>query len=82
MKITLIKSFKNHQIGRSLDVSKRIYNMLLERGCIADPRPIEFTDDVIKAAQDLEPKKPSKNKKTKALDKPPADRMIREAETK
>jgi len=38
--------------------------MLLEGGYIADPRPIEFTDDVIKAADEI-PEAPSKKKPKK-----------------
>lgn len=65
MKILLIKSFKNHPAGSVLDVSKRIYNLLRERGCVPDPRPLKFTEDVPAAADKVEPKKKTR-KKTKA----------------
>ncbi|MBA7614396.1 hypothetical protein ES703_21660 [subsurface metagenome] len=81
MKAVLISRFKNHNAGEILDVSHRIYAYLLKLGCVADPRPLEFTPEVKEAAEELKKKKPSR-KKSKALDKPPADKMVREAETK
>jgi hypothetical protein len=60
MKVTLIKQFKNLPKGTELNVSSRIYDHLLELGCVPDPRPIEFTPDVLKAAAEIDPKKSSK----------------------
>lgn len=85
MKVKLIKQFKNHPSGSVLDVSQGVYNYLLSLGCIRDPKdsePVEFAPDLIKAAKDLKPKRPNIKKKTKALKKPPADRMVKEEETK
>lgn len=65
MKVTLIKEFKNHAAGTELDVSQRVYNHLLDLGCVADPRPIEFADDVVKAAAELKQEKSSRSKKGK-----------------
>ena len=81
MKVTLIKQFKNHPAGMELDVSQRIYAHLRELDCVPDPRKIEFTPEVKEAADDVEPEKSSK-KKSKAIDKAPADKMVRDAEKK
>lgn len=62
MKIKLIKQFKNHPAGTELGVSKRVYNHLRELDCVPDPRPLKFTDDVIEAAAELDPKRKSKKK--------------------
>lgn len=72
MKVTLIKVFKNHQIGEVFEVSPGIANMLRDRGCIPDPRPLFFTPNVIEAAEKVESEKPSKKKsKEKDKDKEP-----------
>ncbi|MBA7695642.1 hypothetical protein ES703_104274 [subsurface metagenome] len=82
MNCKLIRSFKNHNAGEILDVSHRIHAYLISLGCVENPnQPVSFGDDVKKAADELKKKKPSR-KKSKALDKPPADRMVRDAETK
>lgn len=65
MKVTLIKQFKNHPRGTELDVSKRVFNHLRELDCVPDPRPIKFTDDVIEAAAELDPKRKSRKEPKK-----------------
>ena len=67
MKVKLIRQFKNHPVGSELDVSQGVYNHLLGLKVIARPQA---------------PGRASPSERTKALKKPPADRMIREAETK
>lgn len=67
MKVTLIRQFKNHPAGTELDVSHRIYNYLLGLKVIERPT----------ASRKVRP-----SGRTKALTEPPADRMVREEETK
>lgn len=63
MKVTLIKQFKNHPVGTELNVTGRIYNYLRELGCVPDPRPLKFTEDVVKAAAEIEPEPKTSSKK-------------------
>lgn len=64
VKIFLDRQFKNHPRGSCLDVSKRIHDMLLEKGFISKPKPVPlvFAPDVLKAAKDLGTKEVSKKK--------------------
>lgn len=65
MKVKLIKQFKNHPRGMELDVSKRIYEHLLEGGFITKPAPIVFAPDLIKAIQKVGTKKVRKKEPKK-----------------
>jgi len=67
VKVTLIRQFKNHPAGMELDVSHRIYNYLLGLKVIERPKV---------------PGRVRPSGKSKALNEPPADRMVREEETK
>lgn len=67
MKVKLIRQFKNHPAGTELDVSHRIYNYLLGLKVIARPQA---------------PGRASPSPRSKALKEPPADKMVREEETK
>jgi len=67
MKVKLIRQFKNHPAGSVLDVSQGVYNYLLGLKVIARPQP---------------PERASPSVRAKALKEPPADRMIKEVETK
>ena len=67
MKVKLIRQFKNHPVGSVLDVSGRIYNHLLGLKVIARPQA---------------PGRAGPSPRSRALKEPPADKMIREKETK
>lgn len=39
VKVYLNKAFKNHPRGTVLDVSPRVHQLLIDRGCVAEPKP-------------------------------------------
>ncbi|MBA7611605.1 hypothetical protein ES703_18833 [subsurface metagenome] len=84
MQVTLIKPWLNHPKGTIVkSVSPGIFAELKRLGCVEIPKPIVFVDfapDVAAAAEKIEPEK--KKKKSKDLKSPPADRMVKNTETK
>ena len=67
MKVKLIKGFKNHPAGMEIDVTPRIYKVLLGIKCV----------EKIKR-----PEKAKASEETKALKEPIAHKMITEEQTK
>ena len=39
VKVILNRQFKNHPPGTELDVSTRVLNVLIDRGCVSRPTP-------------------------------------------